>query len=114
MSESGISLKDDIASIQTDPTFHDIIIVCADGVEIGACSAILASRSAVFKAMLYGQMQESTSRRVSLRDINSATMHIILHFIHTEEIDSIATSLTVEVYNAADFFLLPKLMKLVL
>src|SRR5215469_13375674 len=112
-SESGINLKDDIASIRTDLTFHDITIVCSDGVEIGACRAILASRSAVFKAMLYGNMQEATSNRVVLREIKSKAMHAVLRFIHTEDIDSTAILTAVDVYNAASFFLLPKLMKLV-
>ena len=112
--ESGISLKDDIASIRTDPTFHDITIVCSDGVEIGACRAILASRSAVFKAMLYGRMQESTSDKVILHDIKSTAMHAVLRFIHTEDIDSTAILSAVDVYSAANFFLLPKLMKLIL
>src|SRR5215472_11668548 len=113
-SESGINLKDDIASIRTDPTFHDITIVCSDGIEIGACRAILASRSAVFKAMLYGSMQEATSNRIVFPDITSAAMHTVLRFIHTEDIDSTAVLAAVDVYSAANFFLLPKLMKLVL
>ncbi len=44
MSDSGISLKDDIASIWKDSTYHDVTIVCADGIEVGACRAILAAR----------------------------------------------------------------------
>ena len=113
-SESGISLKDDIASIRTDSTFHDVTIVCSDGVEIGACRAILAARSAVFKAMLYGGMQESTSNRIVLQDIKSEAMHAVLRYIHTEDIDSTAALTAVDVYKAANFFILPKLMKLVL
>ena len=113
-SECGVYLKDDIASIRTDPTFHDITIVCSDGVEIGACRPILASRSAVFKAMLYGNMQESTSNKVVLHDIKSEAMHHVLHFIHTDDIDSTAILSATDVYNAANFFILPKLMKLLL
>ena len=111
--DSGLSLKDDIASIRTDPIFHDVTIVCSDGVEIGACRAVLASRSAFFKAMLYGNMQESTSHKVVLQDIKSVAFHAVLRFIHTEDIDSTAISAAVDVYRAADFLLLPKLMKLV-
>lgn len=112
--DSGISLKDDIASIRTDSAFHDVTLICADGVEIGACRAILASRSAFFKAMLYGNMQESTSSRVALHNVNSAAMHAVLCFIHTENVDLLATSAMIEVYSAASFFLLPKLMEMVI
>src|SRR5438270_3157989 len=113
-SDSGFSLKDDIASIRTDPTFHDLTLVCSDGVEVGACRAVLASRSTVFKAMLYGNMQEATSRRVVLQDIESEALHVVLRFIHTEDIDSTSITAAVDVYRAANFLLLPKLMKLVL
>ena len=44
MNDSGISLKDDIGSIWKDSTYHDVTIVCADGVEVGACRAVLAAR----------------------------------------------------------------------
>lgn len=109
----GPSLKDDITSIKADPTFHDVTIVTADGVEIGANSTVLASRSAVFKAMFFGGMQESASRRVILREIDSVTLRTVLLFIYTDDI-TLTISKTIEVYCAAHFLLLPMLMELVL
>ena len=96
MSESGINLKDDIASIRTDPTFHDVTIVCSDGVEIGVCRAILPSRCAVFKAMLYGNMKEANSNKVFFRDIKSTAMHVVLRFIHTGDINQTAISTAID------------------
>lgn len=112
--ESGLCLKDDIASIWTDSTFHDVTLQCADGVKMDACRAVLASRSAVFKAMLYGNMLEAYSQHVVLHAFNSAALHVVLEYIYTEDISFTTLSIAVEVYRAASFFLLPKLMKLVL
>src|SRR5438046_2337306 len=72
-------------------------------------------RCPVFKAMLYGNMQEGSSHRVILNDITSTVLNIVLGFIHTETIDnSVSLSTAVGIYRAASFLLLPKLMKMVL
>lgn len=112
---SGACLKDDIASIWNKPSYHDVTIVCADGVELGACRAVLAARCTVFDAMFYGSMQESLSQRVTLSEIKSAELNVVLGFIYTESIDTWTDlSNAVSVYRAANFFLLPNLQKMAL
>src|SRR5438270_6676038 len=64
--ERGNSMQDDFAFLLANPIYHDITLVCADGVEIGACRAILASRSDVFEAMLYGGMRRCHASRPSM------------------------------------------------
>lgn len=117
---SGTCLKEDIASIRTNSLYHDLTIVCADGVEVSACRAVLAARCVVFNAILYGNMREVFSEkslaekavpdRVILSNIGSAELNVVFEFIHTEHIDSWTDlSITFKVYRAANFFLLPKL-----
>src|SRR6186997_2400800 len=65
--------------------------------------------------MLYGNMREGSSNRVVLNDITSTVLNAVLGFIHTEAIDvAVNISIAVEIYRAASFLLLPKLMKIVL
>src|SRR5438046_2337304 len=71
-SESGLSLKDDIASIWKDPTYHDVIIVCADGVELGACRAILASRFVDFGFVVFHIFSTHLISYVLLKDARSS------------------------------------------
>jgi len=108
----GHTFQADFAALLSDTTKHDLTIVCADGVEIGACRAILAARSDVFNAMLYGNMSEANSNKISLPDIESDVMRVVLRFIYTEEI--IAIPSMYKVYLAADFLILHRLKELIL
>lgn len=114
--ECGDNLQHDLANLLADSTYHDIHITCADGVKLTACRAILAARSLVFKAMLYGSMREGTDDHVSLGDIGSSALHVVLHFLHTGDIvdGAFEPAVALEAYRAAGFFLLPRLMRMVL
>src|SRR5262249_20632947 len=108
----GHTFQADFAALLSDTTNHDLTIVCADGVEIGACRAIIAARSDVFNSMLYGSMREANSNKINLPNIESDVMRVVLRFIYTEEM--IAISSMYKVYLTADFLILPKLKKLIL
>ena len=112
--ERGYHRLVDFTRLLADSKYHDVTLVCSDGVEIGACRAILASRSDVFDAMLYGSMREANSNKVNFGDIKSDVMEVILRFIYTEEIDLFTNPSMNEVYLAANFLLLHGLTKLVL
>ncbi|XP_020200113.1 BTB/POZ and MATH domain-containing protein 2-like [Aegilops tauschii subsp. strangulata] len=45
---------------------------------------VLAARSLVFKAELFGQMKETTKRRVKINDMEPAIFEALLHFIYTD------------------------------
>ncbi|GJN09602.1 hypothetical protein PR202_ga27623 [Eleusine coracana subsp. coracana] len=47
---------------------------------------VLAARSAVFKAELYGQMKETTARYVTIEDVQPAVFKALLHFIYTDSL----------------------------
>ena len=112
--ERGYHRQVDFTRLLADPKYHDVTLVCSDGVEIGACRAILASRSDVFDVMLYGSMCEANSNKANFGEIKSGVMEVILRFIYTEEIDLFTNPSMNEVYLAANFLLLHGLTKLVL
>ncbi|KAL5230057.1 hypothetical protein ABZP36_028833 [Zizania latifolia] len=56
------------------------------GENFPAHRAVLAARSPVFRAGLLGNMSESTSSRITLRDIEPATFRALLRFIYTDEL----------------------------
>ncbi|RUS33319.1 hypothetical protein BC938DRAFT_472123 [Jimgerdemannia flammicorona] len=99
-------LKADIKALHNDARFHDVVIRCSDGVELGTNRTIAASRCDVFKAMLYGPMQEGRSRIVQLNEIGSEALDIVLSYMYTEKLPYMTRTTTVDVYAAADFLLL--------
>jgi len=109
----GYDLRDDFLSFLYNPEYHDITIICSDSVEIGAYRAILASRSSVFQAMLYGSMHETTSKSINLHEITSNVMRVVLRFIYTGDIDLFTSPSMNEIYLAADFLALHGLTRLI-
>ena len=47
---------------------------------------VLATRSPVFRAQLYGQMKESTARSITLEDMQPSVFKALLHFIYTDSL----------------------------
>lgn len=105
--DSGLSLKNDIMLIQTEPILHDIIIVYSDGVEIGACHHPGLAISFFFKAIVYSNVREAISNKVVFHDIKSTTLYAVLQFIHIESIDSMAISIAIEVFMQPTFSSFP-------
>ncbi|CAM0957749.1 unnamed protein product [Alopecurus aequalis] len=50
--------------------------------------AVLAARSPVFRAELFGSMDESTMSSITLHDITPATFKVMLRFMYTDEFPS--------------------------
>jgi speckle-type POZ protein len=48
--------------------------------------AVLAARSPVFRAELFGSMAEATMPSITLHDITPATFKVMLRFIYTDEV----------------------------
>lgn len=113
MTDQPNSLKKDIASSLTNPAFHNVIIVSSDGVNISANRTILALRSTFFNSILYSDMQETISSRITLHNINSMALHAVLQYIYKEDVDWMDILEAINVYHAADYLILPELMKLV-
>jgi speckle-type POZ protein len=57
-----------------------------DGEKFPAHRAVLAARSPVFRAELFGSMAESTMSSTTLHDITPATFKAMLRFIYTDEL----------------------------
>ncbi|KAK1606491.1 hypothetical protein QYE76_030164 [Lolium multiflorum] len=55
-----------------------------DGKTFPAHRAVLAARSPVFKAELFGSMAESTMSHITLQDIDPAAFKVFLRFIYTD------------------------------
>ncbi|CAM0957750.1 unnamed protein product [Alopecurus aequalis] len=67
----------------TDGTDVSFII---DDERLPAHRAVLAARSPVFRAELFGSMAESTMSSITLHDITPATFKAMLRFIYTDEL----------------------------
>ncbi|OEL15878.1 BTB/POZ and MATH domain-containing protein 1 [Dichanthelium oligosanthes] len=86
------------------------------GKSFAAHKAVLASRSPVFKAELFGEMKEGSSRRVEVKDMEPAVFKALLHFIYTDttvpELDRLgeeATSMAQHLLAGADRYGLDRL-----
>uniref|UniRef100_A0ACD5UQ14 Uncharacterized protein n=1 Tax=Avena sativa TaxID=4498 RepID=A0ACD5UQ14_AVESA len=74
-----------------------------DGKKFAAHRVVLAARSPVFKAELFGAMAEATMSQITLEDINSAAFELLLRFMYTDVLpqdDELAGSI-VEMYQLA-------------
>jgi speckle-type POZ protein len=69
----------------TDGTDVSFIV---NGEKFPAHRAVLAARSPVFKAELFGSMAEATMSSITLNDIAPATLKAMLRFIYTDELSA--------------------------
>uniref|UniRef100_A0ACD5VNY5 Uncharacterized protein n=1 Tax=Avena sativa TaxID=4498 RepID=A0ACD5VNY5_AVESA len=67
----------------TDGTDVSFIV---DGEKFPAHRAVLAARSPVFRAELFGSMAEATMSSITLQEITPATFKAMLRFIYTDEL----------------------------
>lgn len=105
------------------------LLECTDGSDISfsvggetfcAHRAILAARSLVFKAQLFGSMADAQMDRITLHDVQPAAFRILLRFLYTDALpsdtelvkdleSSSATDLLQHLLAAADMYQLDRL-----
>ena len=64
-------VKNDIATAALKEEMYDVELLCADGHVVKANRAILAFRSPVLRAMLYGNFEERNCSRINVPDFGS-------------------------------------------
>lgn len=81
----GLSLSHHLGELLRHGTGADVTLVVS-GKCFPAHRAILASRSPVFMASLFGDMKEKSSRSVEIRDIEPQVFGAMLGFIYTDSV----------------------------
>ncbi|CAN6373069.1 unnamed protein product [Urochloa humidicola] len=84
-----------------------------DGVMFSAHRCVLAARSPVFKAELFGPMKEKNAGRVPVEDMEAVVFKALLHFIYTDSLPEIEESdmmaMSQHLLVAADRYILGRL-----
>jgi speckle-type POZ protein len=85
-----------------DRTDGSDVSFVVDGKEFAAHRAVLAARSPVFKAELFGSMAEATLSRITLDDIEPAIFKAFLRFMYTDSLpedDELGDSAKAKMYQ---------------
>ncbi|CAN0586075.1 unnamed protein product [Ectocarpus sp. 12 AP-2014] len=64
----------------------DVTFVVTSVAEFRCHRVLFASCSAYFRALLYGGMSESETRRVELRDVTSEGFEAIMRYVYTGKV----------------------------
>lgn len=121
-----IVVRDDSIAVPSSDMGNHLgrLLNCGDGSDVSfvvngetfpAHRAVHAARSPVFKAELFGSMAESTMSRVTLEDIDPATIKVFLWFIYTDalpgddELDDSATEMYEHLLAVADRYAMDRL-----
>ncbi|KAF7068552.1 hypothetical protein CFC21_074294 [Triticum aestivum] len=81
-------MTEDVAKLLEEKKGFDVSFIVA-GETIEAHRFVLAMRSPVFKAELYGSMQEAKSGQcITIKDMQAAVFKALLHFIYTDSLPS--------------------------
>ncbi|RUP50080.1 hypothetical protein BC936DRAFT_140397 [Jimgerdemannia flammicorona] len=107
--EPGLNLKQDLKASLNNPDYSDVTFTCKDGEKMYASRLLLAIRS----EMLRNLLRESSSNKVSLPEITSVQFAVVLEYCYTEETPSLTFENAVEVFMAAEFFILRRLQEIV-
>ncbi|RUS34931.1 hypothetical protein BC938DRAFT_477723 [Jimgerdemannia flammicorona] len=107
--EPGLNLKQDLKASLNSPDYSDVTFTCKDGEKMYASRLLLAIRS----EMLRNLLRESSSNKVSLPEITSVQFAVVLEYCYTEETPSLTFENAVEVFMAAEFFILRRLQEIV-
>ena len=70
----------------THESLSDMTICCRDEVSLHANRCVLAAKSRVFRAMLYGNFAESSAETPIRLDYNSSVVKVLLQYIYTDEL----------------------------
>jgi len=111
-----ITFSEAFATFLNNDSFHDLTLVCNDGVGIGANSFALSARNEVFQKMLMGSFLEANEEEVKI-DYDGTTVAAIVEYIHTnkariltksyEDLNTKDVQYLVSTHGACDFFELP-------
>jgi len=82
-------LKEDLLATLGDPSYHDVVLVGTDGVEVPATKYLLAARSPHFKRSFLGHFRESTEHHGSRVELPfpSAVLKALVYSCYSDEID---------------------------
>jgi speckle-type POZ protein len=83
----GSHLQSHFARMLKDGEGMDVTFSVGDQL-FSAHRCVLAARSSVFKAELFGQMKETTMKRIEIDDMDPAIFEALLHFIYTDTLPS--------------------------
>ena len=103
ISPNHLQLIQDCSRLLYCSSFRDVTFICIDGT-VQANRAFLAARSDYFRALLFGGLQESSLAQVSLPQVKAGSLRLILHYLHTLDIDSTGTDMLPE--SAARMYIL--------
>ncbi|KAK1686189.1 hypothetical protein QYE76_047037 [Lolium multiflorum] len=81
------NLSNDLANLLTTGEEADVTFQ-VEGEDFSAHKIVLAMRSPVFKAELYGPMKGKTTRKIAVQDMQPAVFSALLHFIYTDALPS--------------------------
>lgn len=81
------NLSNDLANLLTTGEEADVTFQ-VEGEDFSAHKIVLAMRSPVFKAELYGPMKGKTTRKITVQDMQPAVFSALLHFIYTDALPS--------------------------
>jgi len=96
--------------LHKDPKFTDATIRCCDQ-DIAVHRAVLATASPVFNTMFSSGMQEAQDATLEIKDAAPATVHHMIKYIYTEELDD--TSDLAQMFELANKYMMPRLAWLV-
>ncbi|CAB9529548.1 expressed unknown protein [Seminavis robusta] len=127
--DNEISINEMLKSFLTDEALNDMALKGTDGVEVPANRFLLSARSQVFRGMLLGKFQEASLTVVEV-GFKGGTLKAVLEYIHTDSVEMLSCKKRkspnrksvdfpliqslVSLAEAASYFQLPNLAKLVL
>ncbi|XP_033644735.1 kelch-like protein 24 [Asterias rubens] len=82
----------------------DVVLVTEDK-QISCHRVVLAASSPYFKAMFTGNLEEKSQQRVTLKDVNSEMLQLIVDYVYTSQV-RITTANVQELLATANFFLI--------
>jgi hypothetical protein len=112
--ESEITREEAIGNLLMDEELSDLLLVGTDGVAVRSNRCMLASRSKVFRGMLYGDFSEASSSSVSI-GYKGVVLQAVVEYIYTDKCDifnecNVELARTVvSLVHAANYFDLPRL-----
>ena len=107
--DTEISLKAALERLLTDDSLADVTLKGNDGVEVPVNKGLLAARSEVFRALLYGNFAEGGESTVSI-GYTGSVLKAVVEYIYTDRLARAEDARTAAtIMEAANYFHLPGL-----